>query len=240
MLTKSDFEHIRDYYLEPKNEWGSSRISRVLNEAEPKSNETMLDIGCGLGTFSFHASKLGVKAIGLDRDYSALTRGIEAVKKIGAEPALRIKGDALNLPFCNESFNLIINADFIEHLNDADKSNVFREMLRVMKKDGRAVIYSPNVERIIWELRGEKIKKVFGIRKAKIPLWQEYVDKDHFGMSSSSKIIQMLKSVGFKIVHVKYYEFNVPIFSKIPGFNFLFQFLLNPIFANRFLIKVTR
>ncbi len=239
ILSDADFDHIRGHYLEPAGAWARERIERVLEALSPRPGERILDLGCALGTFSFHCARRAAKPVGLDRDREALLKGREAAARMGDKPAPRVRGDARALPFRDGVFDAVANADFIEHVPDAEKPPIFREMHRVMKHGGRGVVYTPNRARVEWELRGERLKRALGLRREPVPAWRTYVDPDHFGLATPGEARAALVEAGFE-TDVRYYEFHVPLLSRIPGFDALIRPLLAARFSNRFLVRVRK
>lgn len=238
-ISEEQFAHIRDYYLEPKNEWARSRIERVMGAVDPKPGERVLDLGCANGTFSFHVARTGAKPVGLDLDEKALREGPEITRRYDGTATPRVRGNAIRLPFRDETFDVIINADFIEHTPAEAKPAIFREMRRVMKTGGRGVVYTPNLHRVQWELRGEQLKRSIGIRAIPVPRWQDYVDPDHYGLTTPRLTQDQLRHAGFE-TEMEYHEFHVPLVSRIPGAHILLAPLLSEYFANRFLIRIRR
>jgi len=57
-------------------------------------------------------------------------------------PATLIQGDAQNLPFADDSFDVVVSCETIEHLPDV-KSAV-REMHRVTRPGGKLLLTTPN------------------------------------------------------------------------------------------------
>src|SRR6266542_1941700 len=94
----------------------------------------ILDIGCGTGGNLEMLSEFG-EAEGVDVSTEALdfcrARGLKRVKQGAAE----------NLPYENESFDLVTGLDLVEHLDD-DVAGL-REMRRVLGPDGRALLFVP-------------------------------------------------------------------------------------------------
>lgn len=99
-----------------------------------KSKLEMLDIGCGTGANLEMLSEFGA-AEGVDVSTAALsfcrTRGLNQVKQ----------GMAESLPYDNNSFDLVTGLDVVEHLDDDLKG--LTEMWRVLRPDGRALIFVP-------------------------------------------------------------------------------------------------
>jgi SAM-dependent methyltransferase len=69
----------------------------------------------------------------------------------GATAAAR-EGDALNLPFPDESFDVVIISEVMEHIHD-DKG-VLAEMVRVLRPGGRIAVTVPRYgpEKVCWAL----------------------------------------------------------------------------------------
>jgi len=94
----------------------------------------VLDVGCGTGANLEMLRQFG-EAEGVDVSEEALqfcrVRGLNSVK-LGAAEAL---------PYGDESFDLVTALDVVEHLNDAAAG--LREMRRVLRRDGRALLFVP-------------------------------------------------------------------------------------------------
>lgn len=231
--------HLKDHYYEPANEWARQRVSRVLGAAAVRAGERILDLGCANGTFSWHTARLGARPVGLDLDMHALSTGRAAVAALGGPATPRISGDARRLPFRDNMFDVVINADFIEHTRDEDKAPIFAEMHRVMKPGGRGLVYTPNLARVEWEIAGERLKRVLGLRREPVPRWQDYVDPDHFGLTYPRLTERRLEAAGFT-TNLRYFEFHAPLLSRIPHLDRLLSPIASAWFANRFLITITK
>lgn len=238
-ITGPELAEIRDLYFEPKGEWAENRIDRVMQAAQIAAGDRVLDVGCSAGSFSFHAKRRGAEPVGLDRDWNQLDLGRQAGHIVANVELTFVCGDALQLPFASGSFDAVINADFIEHTPDESKVPIFREMFRILKPGGRGVVYTPNLARIEWELFGEKIKRLVGLRRNNVPRWQEFVDPDHFGLTTPGVTERRLRSVGFN-TRMIYFEHHIPLISSAPGVGRLFSGLLPNQFAARFLVQVRK
>lgn len=106
------------------------QIVEKLKVAKPQ----ILDVGCGTGANLEMLAQFG-EASGVDVSEDALEfcrkRGLNSVKH----------GLAENLPFEDASFDLVTALDVIEHLDD-DVAGL-KEMRRVLRKDGYALIFVP-------------------------------------------------------------------------------------------------
>ena len=106
------------------------KVCRDIAKLRPR----ILDVGCGTGANLQMLSKFG-EAEGVDVSSEALefcrARGLARVKQGAAE----------NLPYEDASFDLVTGLDVVEHLDD-DVGGL-REMRRVLRPDGRAVLFVP-------------------------------------------------------------------------------------------------
>jgi ubiquinone/menaquinone biosynthesis C-methylase UbiE len=76
-----------------------------------------------------------------DEDFS-LEDSLEMTDKNIPHSIKRVNGNALQLPFANNSFDLIIIQDVIEHLTDVN--DFYTEVRRVLKSNGTIYLSTPN------------------------------------------------------------------------------------------------
>ena len=123
-----------------------------------QSGERILDVGCGEGRHTLSAwLEHPVHAVGLDlseRDLgTAAGRGNEFEASAPADARLNfVRGSALDLPFPDASFDVVVCSEVLEHIHDY--RGVLREIERVLKPGGRFVASVPRAwpERICWWL----------------------------------------------------------------------------------------
>ena len=128
------------YQVEERHWWyvGRRRIIRSLVEkicsTLNNSNPRILDVGCGTGANLKMLAEHG-RAEGVDISQQAVDfcheRGLESVKLGAAE----------DLPYEDDSFDLVTALDVVEHLDD-DVAGL-REMRRVLRADGRLLLFVP-------------------------------------------------------------------------------------------------
>jgi SAM-dependent methyltransferase len=99
--------------------------------AQLKSNQWVLDVGCGAG--SFPGAQFACGWLGLDEDPAAFT----TVVRYG-----RVTGKGHQLPVRDASIDLVICHHALEHLGHLD--GALAEMARVLKPDGKCYISVPN------------------------------------------------------------------------------------------------
>ena len=115
------------------------RVRVVFNTLlSPKEldGKKLLDAGCGTGWFSRRAVELGAVVTSLDVGENLLN---EVKKKC---ETTRVVGDVTALKFKDNSFDIIVSSDVIEHTPDPAKA--ISEMARVLKKGGVLALTVPN------------------------------------------------------------------------------------------------
>lgn len=124
------------------------RIIKTLGEyfgEEKLSSLTVLDVGSSTGIIDNILSKKFKKVIGSDIDESAIDYANKTFKK------RRLKfqiGDAMNLKFKGNTFDVVICAQVYEHVSNQKK--LFSEIYRVLKPGGICYLAALNKLRI-WE-----------------------------------------------------------------------------------------
>ncbi len=105
----------------------------ILELAEPLSGEKLLDLGCGTGNYSILFAKMGLEVTAIDKSKYMLEKARMKSNEINF-----IQGDIYNLPFSDESFDLIVSITVFEFLNNPVKAA--REAMRVLRPEGRFII----------------------------------------------------------------------------------------------------
>ncbi|ORX78881.1 methylase [Anaeromyces robustus] len=119
-------------------------------EIKSKTFNDLLDIGCGTGnTIAMLLKDLpNVKYTGID----LAEKMIEvAKKKVVNENVTFVVGDAENLPFEDNSFDVILCKESIHHYPNPEK--FFQESYRVLRPNGRLVIVDMRINapiRALW------------------------------------------------------------------------------------------
>lgn len=129
---------------EPSYVWrsGQERRLRMISEAAGERLDGMiLENGCGVGMYVDHLSPWDGKIIGLEYDFE---RAREAYLEVASHrPNAHIICSAgEGLPFPDQTFDLILSHEVLEHVEDDRKA--VTEMLRALKPGGRMVIFVPN------------------------------------------------------------------------------------------------
>lgn len=161
-----------------------SILESFLDGLVPEKNAKILDVGCGTGANLEMLAQYG-QARGVDVSDDAL----EFCRKKGLDAQ---KGLAEELPFEDESFDLVTALDVVEHLDD-DIAGL-KEMHRVLKTGGKTLIFVPA---FMW-------------------LWGVQDDISHHRIRyTRAQIVERLEKAGFKVNRATYanWTFFAPILA---------------------------
>ncbi len=138
-----------------KNRWNKScevytnnpnrykkEVQMLLDIVEFRKDIKILDVGCGTGRTIIEMAYLGANCTGLDAAKDVI-RLINTVRDVYKLNVTGVYGDACNLPFDNETFDVVMSAEFFEHVADIDRD--MKEQIRVVKAGGRLIIVQPNL-----------------------------------------------------------------------------------------------
>lgn len=162
-------------------------LEEFLRSLDPNSqipNPKFLDVGCGTGANLEMLSQFGT-AEGVDVSDDAL----EFCRRKGLNVH---KGLAEELPFPDETFDVVTALDVVEHLDD-DVAGL-KEMFRVLKKGGKTLVFVPA---FMW-------------------LWGVQDDvSNHRIRYSRKQIVERLQEAGFTIERATYanWTFFAPILA---------------------------
>jgi len=104
--------------------------AKRIHVAVPK----ILDVGCGTADLSLCFSRLG-PVVGCDFCHPMLSVGAQKVaRNVHGSPISLLGADALDLPFPDKAFDIVVSAFVLRNLADLDRG--LREMHRVLNPGG--------------------------------------------------------------------------------------------------------
>lgn len=130
------------------------RRNLVLAALAAEPGEHVIDVGCGPGFYCAELSELvgetgGVLGVDLNSDMLTLARKRCAGR---SNVALR-QGDAARLPAEDEEFDAATSVQVLEYVRDAPAA--LREIRRVLRPNGRAVLWDIDWSTLSWRSRDE-------------------------------------------------------------------------------------
>ena len=145
LRTDYDVWHRRVFDSAPDHEDASAPWYQMVREQlGPVAKQRVLEVACGRGGFVREMTQAGAQVIGCDFSASALHVGQRKLQGLAAcyGWCALVQGDAQNLGFADDSFDLVISCETIEHL--PDPRSALREMYRVTRPGGRLFLTTPN------------------------------------------------------------------------------------------------
>ena len=175
----------------PYTEYPKKLVKYLTQRYQMKPGDKFLELGCGRGDFLNEFTRFGLETYAVDNnDYFK--------KNLKTSNFFNLDITKSKLPFEDNSFDVVYSKSFIEHFYFPE--NIFKEVLRILKPNGKFVNLTPD-----WEI----IYKTF---------YEDYTHRTPFTMTSL-KDIYLIN--GFKNVSVEKFK-QLPVLWK--G-NFINKFL---------------
>jgi ubiquinone/menaquinone biosynthesis C-methylase UbiE len=171
-----DFDSIMNMYDTNR------RIEVIFQDflgAEDLKGKTLLDAGCGTGLFTTKAVERGADVTSID-----IAPKLVEITKRKNPSVTAIAASIMELPFENNSFDIVISSDVIEHTPEPYVST--KEMIRVLKPGGQLCITVPN--RSFWFF-SVKIANKLNLRDYKgLENWVHFDEFKNFLIKNNIKI----------------------------------------------------
>jgi len=103
---------------------------RKFLDSLPKEKTRILDAGCGEGVLVEEYLNKGYTIQGIDLNY---------------ESEIVVKGNILDMPFDDNSFDIVLLLDVFEHIDFIDQLKALKEIQRVLKRGGSLLTSIPNL-----------------------------------------------------------------------------------------------
>src|SRR6516165_4346703 len=123
---------------------------RLLDQIQWKGNERVLDVGCGRGLLTVGAARrlLNGKVVGMDVWKRGAITGnrahavLENARIEHVSDRVEVKeGDARELPFGNETFDVVVSNFVVHEMNSRqDREAMMSEVARVLKPGGQVAL----------------------------------------------------------------------------------------------------
>lgn len=178
------------------------RRAEILKLLAPQKGESVLDIGCGPGFVSAQiSSEVGREGhvTGIDASKSML--GL-AEKRLAEQPNAELRqADATSLPFEDASFDAAVSTQVYEYVADID--GALRELARVVKPGGRALVLDTDWPSICWHSSDpERMKRI-------LEAWDEHLAHPALPRTLSGK----LGAAGFRLDRIEPFVLFNPEFD---------------------------
>ena len=152
----------------------------ITVNGQQTTDNSILDIGCGVGDFLNYAKEKGCNITGIEPSEDA--RKI-AEEKLGTK--IFSPEELQNIP--NESFDIVTMWHVLEHV--ADLKTEIDHLERIVKKNGRLVLALPNYKSFDAEYYKDK--------------WAAYDVPRHLNHFSSTSIKNIFDTTAFQLIDIK-------------------------------------
>lgn len=191
-------KNLLDYEIDPAFRERALLIFKEIIKTKPKK---ILDAGCGRGFYIKSLSYLPFieKIYGIDINSAYLQI---AKKNIDKKKVVVKKASVYKLPFPDNSFDLVIASEILEHLKDDFRALL--ELRRVLKTNRKLIITVPNLHfPFLWDPINYLLMKFFKTHVNKNIWWLAGIWADHERLYSLEKIKKLISDSGFRIKTIK-------------------------------------
>ena len=171
----------------------------ALHLVGPRPGMRVLDLGCANGAQMVMLGLQGAEVAGQDLDAAAVEQANRKLEQLGIGGRATV-GDASQVQFDDESFDVVLSSDFHEHFDDALAEAINREAWRVLKPGGRYVIKTPNLAYLKVSLafkRARGLTRGVDPRSFVIPHTPGTDDPEHVGLRTRWDLARTLEDAGF-------------------------------------------
>ena len=176
--------------------WWSNRFHAILARRYGKRGARLLEIGSGMGHLVGQLEN-SFETYGMDLNHWAVKQSRSVIKTAQLQTA-----SAQELPFRDDSFNVVIIKHIVEHLPDPQKA--IQEIGRVIEPGGTLILATPNLDSLLKPWKGVK--------------WIGYQDPTHISLKRPVEWLSFIKEAGFELVKVFSDGFwDVPYIRFVPA-----------------------
>lgn len=175
--------------------WWSNRFYAMLARRYGKRGARLLEVGSGLGHLIGQLEDT-FQTYGMDLNHWAVKVSKSVIQRTSLQTA-----SAQDLPFADDSFNVVIIKHIVEHL--PDPARAIREIGRVTEPGGILILATPNLSSLLKPWKGDK--------------WIGYQDPTHISLKPPEEWLSLIRAAGFSLRRVFADGFwDVPYIPVVP------------------------
>lgn len=125
----------------------NERLHQMILAQAPRKVGRVLDVGCGSAWVAAHFANKGAEVYSMD---ISTVNPEKAVVNYPFEGHYGVVADVFHLPFQENTFDLIVASEIIEHV--ADPAMFLRSLLPALTTDGVLVVTTPHAEKLAYSL----------------------------------------------------------------------------------------
>ncbi len=138
IIQKSFAGQAREFETKSMNFTKEEYLRHMVSCVNPRKSDTVLEVAAGTCICGRAFASLVKQVTCLDMTAAMLAVGKEEARKQGFWNIDFVEGDAENLPFSEEGFDLVISRLAFHHFPDPRRC--FSEMARVLKTNGKLIV----------------------------------------------------------------------------------------------------
>ncbi len=127
------------------NAYHQARYKWILRMAGNLRGKRVLDLGCGDGLLTYFLAQVGAVVVGVDNEEEGLKHARLNLERMNKKKHLQyefVNASVYELPFEDNSFDVVVSCEVIEHLDYPEK--MIGEASRVLKSGGMIVVTTPH------------------------------------------------------------------------------------------------
>lgn len=217
-------------YSEKTKVFFEDRYASILELLPIKKNDVVLEVGLLGGILAFLLKRTFSlrKLYALEHPIICAQYTPRYLRKLKTNSIVLKPVDLRvhKFPWPDQTFNVLVFSEVMEHLIPADVPGILLEMKRVLKKKGFLIVTTPNIGSLL-----KRINLLFGKNPIEFDLTlHEEAVFGHIREYTMSELVEILQSEKFKIIEKRYLMFDAKrsLFTRIEAASAkVFPFLAN-------------
>lgn len=177
------------------------RVEQVLGIRAPQSDDRVVDLGCGWGTFEWALAPTVREIVGVDFAQTSIDLCEQDRARRHLDHVRFVRADAGDTGLPGGAWDHVICADLYEHLYPNDSRRVTHEAFRLLRSGGHFVVWTPH--------RGHLIEILKNRRIVGTP------DPTHVDYKSMERLKALLADAGFEIRSARWVESHLPFLNVV-------------------------
>lgn len=122
---------------------GIEATNWLMEQGQFTADKKVLEVACNMGTTLIEvAQEYQCQITGVDIDREALEKAQQNINQAGLQKIVKVQtGNALKLPFEDNTFDIVINEAMLTMLDDRSKHKALNEYYRVLKPGGKLLTH---------------------------------------------------------------------------------------------------